>query len=81
MTNNRVRATQNRVWYTMVVRKGTGGRSIILNQSKRGLFTEGERYYNHQLKLLPKGSVVNVTIRLSPTGRRMVQELRIKGNT
>lgn len=64
---------------TMVVQKGQGGRATILNSSQRGLFSQGDRYYNHRLKDLPKGVVVNVVVRLSAKGRRMVQELRMKG--
>lgn len=65
------------IWATMVVFKCAGGRAVILNESKRGLFNQGGIYYNHRLKDFPRGCYINVTVRLSKTGRRMVQELRV----
>lgn len=69
------------VWGTIVIRKGRGGRATILNSSSRGLFRQSEKYFNHQLKDFESGEVINVTFRLSKTGRRMVQELRVKRKT
>jgi hypothetical protein len=62
-------------WATLVVHKGQGGRALILNKSERGLFSRWERYYNHKLKEYPAGSILNVVVRLSETGRRMVQAI------
>lgn len=66
-------------WATIVVGKlNNGGYSLILNDSQRGLFQAGQRYYNHQLKQFGEGEIVNVVIRLSPTGRRMIQKITVK---
>lgn len=62
-------------WATIVVEKWQGGRSFIVNESGRGLFERGATYYNHQLKQYPKGTRLNVVVRLSKTGRRMVQKI------
>jgi hypothetical protein len=66
------------MWATLVVYKKRGGRGLIVNSSQRGLFNFGDRYYNHQLKFIPDGSIVNVVVKLSPKGRRMIKELRIR---
>lgn len=63
-------------WATIQVIKMKGGRSLIVNTSQRGLFYLGERYYNHRLKMYPDYSKLNITIRLSKCGRRMVQEIK-----
>lgn len=68
----------NQIWATLVVRTRNAGRSVILNSSQRGIFKEGAIYFNHQLKAFKEGMKVNVTIRLSKTGRRMVQGFLIK---
>jgi hypothetical protein len=65
-------------WATIVVMKHKGGRSFILNESKRGLFITGAVYYNHRLKAYEPGTFLNVVIRTSATGRRMVQEIVVK---
>jgi hypothetical protein len=65
-------------WATLVVVKGRGGRGRIVNSSQRGLFEAGERYFNHRLKAYQEGSRVNVVVRLSRTGRRMVQEIKVR---
>lgn len=62
-------------WATLVVAKGVGGRSRILNSSKRGLFAQGATYFNHGLKGFERGATLNVVVRLSAKGRRMVQEI------
>lgn len=64
-------------WATLVVTKGVGGRSRILNSSNRGLFAQGATYYNHGLKGFEQGSRLNVVVRLSAKGRRMVQEIYV----
>jgi hypothetical protein len=69
---------QSREWATLVVAKGQGGRAKIINSSQRGLFREGDSYFNHRLHAYPKGSRLNVVVRLSATGRRMVQDIRVK---
>lgn len=69
----------NETWATLVVVKGKGGRGVVQNASGRGLFRQGEKYYNHRLKAVPEGARVNVVVRLSACGRRMVQELTVKG--
>jgi len=66
-----------RSWATLVVTKGVGGRSRILNTSNRGIFNQGATYYNHSLKGFPTGARMNVVVRLSKTGRKMVQELYV----
>lgn len=63
---------------TLVIRKRKGGRSTVLNTSKRGYFSEGQTYYNHKLKDYPEGATLNVVVEHSPRGRRMVRELYIK---
>lgn len=68
----------SQIWAVIVIQKGQGGRSTIINSSQRGLFEQGATYYNHKLKWFPSGQRLNVTIRLSPKGRRMVQEIRVK---
>ncbi len=65
----------NREWATLVVFKYKGGRAVIVNGSERGLFSSGDRYYNHQLRGYPDGAKLNVVVRLSDTGRRMVQRI------
>lgn len=69
---------EQREYATIQVVKRKGGRSRITNHSHRGIFFYGATYYNHQLKGYPENAALNVTIRLSPTGRRMVQEIREK---
>ncbi len=65
-------------WATMVVARVSGGRCMLVNSSERGLFRFGEQYFNHQLKHYPKGTVLNVVVRLSPKGRRMIQKVSVK---
>ena len=62
-------------WGTLVVQKTVGGRAVIQNSSQRGLWSQGEKYYNHNLKNFPPGSLLGVVVRLSPKGRRMVQQI------
>jgi hypothetical protein len=65
---------------TLVVQKRKGGYATILNSSQRGLFHSGQCYFNHQLKTAAGvGEVINVVVRLSVTGRRMVQEIYPNG--
>jgi hypothetical protein len=52
-------------------------RSTILNDSERGLWKKGEKFFSRQLKSYAPGTVLNVTIRLSETGRKMVQKVEI----
>lgn len=71
--------SEKQQWATIVVGKtNNGGYSLILNDSQRELFHSGERYYNHQLKQYPEGEILNVVIRLSKTGRRMIQKITVK---
>lgn len=63
-------------WATIQIRKLVGGRSQIVNSSQRGLFEVGQGYYNHRLKGYDYGDRLNVVVRLSATGRRMVQEIK-----
>lgn len=65
-------------WATLVIRKRAGGRAEILNSSQRGLFQAGQTYYNHNLKEYPSGAILNVVVRLSAKGRRMIQDLYVK---
>lgn len=69
---------QKKEWLTMVVHKYRGGRAIVTNNSQRGLFVMGDVYYNHRLRSYPDNSILNVVIRLSEQGRRMVQEILYK---
>lgn len=68
----------NGTWATMTVLKLVGGRSVILNESQRGLWGFDDGYYNHRLKGYPVFSVLNVTFRLSAKGRRMVKQIKEK---
>lgn len=68
----------NGTWATLVVVKRKGGRGIIKNHSQRDLFRFGQGYYNHRLKGYPEGTRLNVVVRLSKAGRRMVQEIVFK---
>jgi hypothetical protein len=63
---------------TLVICKRKGGRSTVLNTSKRGYFESGDMYYNHRLKDYPEGAEMNVVVEHSKTGRRMVRELYIR---
>lgn len=63
-------------WATIQIKKLKGGRSRIVNSSQRGLFHFGQPYYNHRLKGYNYGEHLNVVVRLSATGRRMVQEIK-----
>ena len=65
-------------WATIVVLKGKGGRGWIVNASKRELWLTSEVYYNHRLKAYEVGSILNVVIRTSATGRRMVQKITVR---
>jgi hypothetical protein len=76
---NRQKPMKQETWATLVVDKRVGGRSVIVNSSQRGLFNSGSPYYNHQLKQFPPGSRLNVVIRLSVSGRRMIQGFKLKG--
>lgn len=70
---------EKREWATLQVGKlNHGGYALILNGSQRGLFQSGDKYYNHQLKQYGEGEILNVVIRLSPTGRRMIQSIKVK---
>lgn len=70
--------SEKRVWATLVVEKWQGGRAIVVNGSERGLFGKGEWYFNHKLYEYEKGDRLNVVVRLSPKGRRMVQKITLK---
>lgn len=63
---------------TLVILKRKGGRSTVLNSSKRGYFAQGQTYYNHKLKEFAEGDRLNVVVEHSKTGRRMVRELYIR---
>lgn len=69
---------EKREWATLVLHKVKGGRAVVLNESQRGLFHRGQRYFNHRLKVFPEGLTLNVVVRLSKTGRKMVQEIHVK---
>ncbi len=66
-----------RTWATLVIEKQQGGRAVIINESKRGLFYWGEKYFNHRLVEYERGSRLNVVVRLSATGRRMIQAIKV----
>lgn len=68
----------NRTWATIRVMKLKGGRSVVLHDSQRGLFQAGDMYYNHNLKHYPYHTVLDVVVRYSPKGRRMVQAIHQK---
>ena len=65
-------------WATIVVLKGKGGRGWIVNESKRELWLTDTVYYNHRLKAYQPGDILNVVIRTSAKGRRMVQKITVR---
>jgi hypothetical protein len=69
---------EKREWATLVVEKWQGGRAIVVNSSERGLFERGDWYFNHKLYEFGRGDRLNVVVRLSPKGRRMVQKITVK---
>jgi MoxR-like ATPase len=54
-----------------------GFRGIILNKSDRGLWEYGGEFFNRKLHPYTAGTELNVTVRISPSGRRMVQKVEI----
>lgn len=63
---------------TLVVRKTDNGyNGVVMNDSDRGLFKRGDNIFNRKLHPFPAGSKLNVVVKFSKVGRRMVQKVTL----
>ena len=62
-----------------ILKTDNGYNGVIQNDSERGLWVKGEGIFNRQFHPFPKGTLMNVTIRISAGGRKMVQKVEAVG--